>query len=96
MQKGLLYIILIHLTNFLTSQCTCISYPHQKACSFPEGLDPWIVPGTEEWIIKNQSRVTAPLENEKKTSQPQEKKNTSILFFLKCNYSDSHDGKPMV
>lgn len=97
MQKRAVFINLLHLSSFLTSQCPYISYPHQKNCSFPKGLDPWILPAIEEWIIKNQPRIAAPFENKKRTkSVSRNKNNTFILFFLKRNCADIHDGKSMV
>lgn len=78
---------------FLPANALTLVIPIKKTCSFPKGLDPWILSATEEWIIKKQPRVAAPFENEKQEKSVSRNKNTLILFFRKCNYSDIHDGK---
>lgn len=95
MQKGAVFINLLHLSNFLTSQCPYISYPHQKSCNFSKGS--WTMDVTSNWkmITKSQPRVATPFENEKQ-SKSVSRNNTFILFLLRRNYSDIHDGKSMV
>lgn len=83
MQKAAVFINLLHVSNFLTSQRPYISYPHKKLCSFSRVL----IRGYYQQLKNGSLRIIPDHRHlskmKNKTSQSQERRTHLFYFSLK-------------